>query len=114
MSENRGSWYLLTGLVIGVILGLVYGWVFQPFASLDTDPAALGVVDKDAYRVLIAQAYGANGDLVRARARLELLQDEEDVLQVLEQQAQRIQAGDDSSEAARALAKLAADLRQEY
>lgn len=113
MSENRGSWYLLTGLIIGVVLGLVYGWVFQPFASLDTEPGTLAAEDKDAYRVLIAQAYGANGDLVRARARLDLLQDE-DVLQALELQAQRIQASDDSSEAAHALAKLAADMRQKY
>ena len=26
MREERGPWYLLTGLIIGVIFGLVYAW----------------------------------------------------------------------------------------
>lgn len=112
MNENRGSWYLLTGLIIGVILGLVYGWVFHPAASTDTEPASLRTEYKDAYRVMIAQAYQANNDLVRAKARLELLQDE-DVYLLMEQQAQRLQAEGNLPGAARALAKLAADLRQE-
>ena len=110
MNENRGYWYLLTGIILGLILGLVYGWVVQPAPKVEADPASLQTAFKDEYRILIALAYQANGDLVRAKARLELLQDE-NVSQVLEQQAQRAQAQGYEEEAL-ALARLAADLRE--
>lgn len=112
MKENRGSWYLLTGLVLGLVAGLVYGWVVQPPVSQDTSPSSLKANYKDVHRLLIAKAYDANEDIVRARARLELLGDE-DVQQVLEQQAQQVRTIEGSEEDARVLARLAADLKKE-
>jgi len=110
MKENRGSLYLLTGVIIGLAIGLVYGWVYQPPISQDTHPVSLQSEFKDAHRLLISQAYVANGDIVRARARLNLLGDD-NIQLVLEQQAQNILVQDGSEEDARALAKLAADLQ---
>lgn len=72
-NERRGPWYLLTGLIFGIALGLVYAWLISPVSYEDTPPIALRADYKDQYRTLIALAYASNGDLGRARARLSLL-----------------------------------------
>lgn len=109
--DERGPWYLLTGLVIGAVLGLVYAWVIQPVEYVNTAPASLRTDFKDQYRALIAAAYLGNSDLVRARARLELLQDP-DIFRALSEQAQRTLANSGSSSEARALGILAIALGQ--
>lgn len=86
--DRRGSWYLLTGLVIGIGLGLVYSWVLSPVEYLDAPPYALRVDYKDDYRALVAAAYLYSGDLVRAKDRLTQLKDN-DITQSLALQAQR-------------------------
>ncbi|MCX8061537.1 MAG: hypothetical protein N3D16_03030 [Anaerolineales bacterium] len=111
MNERRGSLYLLTGLVLGLAIGLVYSLLIQPVQYTDLSPALLSPADKDQYRALIAVAYLANRDLVRARARLALLKDE-DTYGTLAAQAQRWLAEGKSAEEARALGLLAADLAQ--
>jgi hypothetical protein len=98
--------------VLGAVIGLAYAWIVQPVEYVDTSPASLRADFKDQYRALIAAAYAADGDLVRARARLELLEDT-DVYQVLYEQAQRTLARGDDPEEARALGLLAIALGQE-
>jgi hypothetical protein len=73
MRENRGPWYLLTGLVIGLITGLVYGWAISPVKYVDTSPVTLRSDYKDQFRILIASAFIADGDLNRAQSRLLIL-----------------------------------------
>jgi hypothetical protein len=110
MRDERGQWYLLTGLVIGAVLGLLYAWLLQPVQYTNTTPASLRADFKDQYRYLIASAYVADGDLVRARARMALLQDQ-DAYRALAEQAQRMLAAGSSFEQARALGMLAAALQ---
>jgi hypothetical protein len=86
--ENRGNLYLLTGLVMGIVIGLVYAWAVRPIQYLDAGPANLKPVYKDNQRLLIAAAFAANGNQDRARARLSLLKDP-DPLAALNEQAQR-------------------------
>ena len=109
--NQRGPWYLITGLIIGVVLGLVYAWLVQPVQYVDTAPASLRGPFKDRYRALIASAYMSNGDIVRARARLELLEDE-DIYRSLAEQAQRTLAEQGTSDEARALGLLAIAIGQ--
>lgn len=111
MREERGPWYLLTGIVIGAALGVLYAWVLQPVQYTNTTPASLRADFKDNYRALIASAYMADGDLVRARARLDLLKDQ-DVYQVLAVQAQQSLAAGKAPQEARALGMLAVALGQ--
>lgn len=111
MREDRGPWYLLTGLVIGAMLGVLYAWLLQPVQYTNTTPASLRADFKDQYRALIASAYMADGDLVRARARLDLLKDQ-DVYQVLAVQAQHTLAEGKAPQEARALGMLAVALGQ--
>jgi hypothetical protein len=110
--EPRGPWYLLTGFVFGVILGVLYARYIQPVRYVDTAPFSLISEDKDRYRSLIAVAYLSSGDLVRAKARLELLGDG-DISRALTEQAQRTLARDGSSSDARALGLLAVALGQD-
>lgn len=111
MNENRGSWYLVTGLIIGVVIGLIYAWVISPTRYVDTFPSALSQANRDRYRALIAAAYMADGNLVRAKARLDLLKDN-DVYAVLAQQAQRSLAAGNNPGEARALGLLSVALGQ--
>jgi hypothetical protein len=110
-TEERGPWYLLTGLVIGIVLGIIYSWVLQPVEYVDTPPASLRQDFKDRYRALIAAAFMSNNDLIRAQARLALLRDN-DPFRLLSEQAQRTLAENGSPDEARALGMLAIALSQ--
>jgi hypothetical protein len=107
---RRGSWYLLTGLLIGLALGLLVAWVLAPVEYVDTAPASLRPDFKDQYRSMIASAYLVTGDLGRAQSRLSLLGDV-DPLQALTLQAQNVLAVGDPDGSAYALARLADALK---
>jgi hypothetical protein len=109
-SNNRGNWYLLTALILGLSLGLLYAWVLSPTSEVDTHPAALREDYKDIYRVLIARAFQANNNLPRAEARLALLNDEAPALE-LAAQAQRFLADEGDIETAKLLANLSAAIQ---
>jgi hypothetical protein len=113
MRDERGHWYLLTGFAIGIVLGLVYAWLIAPqqYQDRDTSPASLQPEFKDQYRAMIAAAYVATGNLPRAEARLELL-DDDDVVRALAEQAQRTLGEGDSPLQAQALGLLAVALGQ--
>lgn len=111
MNEGRGSWYLLTGLVLGVVMGLVYSWVIAPVEYVDAAPGSLREDFKDQYRALVAAAYLANGDLARAIARLEQL-DDPNIARTVAIQAQRSLAEGRPEAEARALGLLAVALGQ--
>lgn len=110
-NEQRGNLYLLTGLVLGLALGLLIAWVISPLKYTNTDPGALAAPYKAEYRRMIALAYQRGRNLDRARQRLNLLGDN-DLVQVLAAEAQRMLAEDQTSQEARALAILAADLNR--
>ncbi len=111
MDQNRGNWYLLTGLIFGLIMGIVYAWAIAPVREVDTHPNLLRDDYKDIYRELISRAYQANNNLPRAKARLELLGDEDPAL-ALAAQAQRYLAESGDNEMAKVLANLSAALQQ--
>ena len=107
--EGGSNLYMLTALILGLVLGLMVSLWLSPLQTRNASPAALSAVDKDAYRVLIAQVYTARGDLDRAQARLALLGDK-DMRSALAAQAQRAIANGHPAEEARSLALLAAAL----
>ena len=106
---KRSRWYLLTGAILGLILGLVYAWLINPVVYESSTPGTLGEADKDFYRATIAQVYAATGDLDRALLRLTLLEDPDPVY-ALGAQAQRALAAGRETEA-HALALLASALQ---
>jgi len=108
-SEERGNWYLITGALLGLAIGLLYAWLINPVDYVDTAPGTLKPFYKDQYRLMIASAYNANPDIVRAKARLELLGDEDAYRAVAEQAQNALSEGGTPAEA-QALGKLAAAL----
>lgn len=110
MDQNRGNWYLLTGLFLGLVLGIVYSWMISPISQVDTHPNLLRDDYKDIYRSLISRAYRANINLPRAEARLELIGDQEPAL-ALAAQAQRFLAESEDNEMALILANLSSVLQ---
>lgn len=113
MNEERGSWYLLTAVILGIAMGLLYSWLVAPAEYVNTAPETLRADFKDVYRVAIASAYAATGDIARARARLALFGDD-DPSPALAAQAQRFLAEGNSYADAQALASLASALGQAF
>ena len=116
MTSPRRSWlaenlYLLTGLLIGLGIGLLVAWVISPVQYVDTTPVSLRADFKDGYRALIASAYLATGNLERAQSRLGLLGDP-DTIQALITQAQRAQVLGDPGNTAYNLSRLAEAFQQ--
>jgi len=106
-----GNLYMLTGLLVGIGLGLLYSWILSPVEYVDTAPISLRADFKDQYRAAIASSYLATGDLARSQARLALLGDP-DPLQALSAQAQSAWGAGDPYGSAYALAYLAQALGQ--
>ncbi len=111
MNRPRFPWYLLVGLALGLISGIIGSLAIAPLRYVQTSPAALNSGDKDIYRGLIALSYLADGDLGRASARLALLKDS-NVVDALAAQSQRVYAQGGSIDEAQALSLLAVSLYQ--
>lgn len=111
MNERRGSMYLITGLVLGVAIGLVYSWVISPVEYVNAAPDALREDFKSQYLTLVAAAYMSSGDLERAKARLNELGDA-DFAQLVAIEAQRALAEGRPDSETSALGLLAAALGQ--
>ncbi len=105
MNDNRGPWFILTGLLLGIGIGIGIAWGMPQAQPVDTSPASLRYDFKDEYRYMIAAAYAISGDLGRAQARLATL-NELDPVQSLGEQAQRMLAQNSSIERVRILANL--------
>jgi hypothetical protein len=107
--DRRGSWYLLTGIVLGVAVGLVYSWLISPVKYVDAPPFALRADYKDDYRLMVALAYMYSHDLLRAEDRLAQLKDANPA-QELTLQAQRAVSEGYPDYEVNALTTLAMDL----
>lgn len=67
-------WLPLLGLgVVGVALGLFYGWIVDPLRFLDTTPASLRADFRADYVLMIAEAFHAQRDADLARKQLAIL-----------------------------------------
>jgi hypothetical protein len=67
----------IIGLVVGLAFGLVYTWVIAPAELINTYPALLRTDYRWDWVRLAALSYVADGDLERARARLDGLRQED-------------------------------------
>jgi len=60
----------LIAIVMGIALGLVYGWVINPVQFVDTTPNSLRADYRADYVLMIAETYHANQDAGLAARRL--------------------------------------------
>jgi len=91
-------WHIIMALLLGLGAGLLIAWVFVPVQYTDTDPASLRADFKEQYRLVIATAYAADGDLARAQARLTLLADVNPI-EALSLQADSVRGNGDAAAA---------------
>ncbi|MFQ6100325.1 MAG: hypothetical protein ACE5OS_03705 [Anaerolineae bacterium] len=94
------------GLVIGLALGLAYTWGIAPVKLVNTDPALLRTDYRWDWVRLAALSYVADGDLERARARLDGLR-QEDVAGALEALIEEYTAAGRPADTLRSLTTLA-------
>lgn len=104
--ERKPPFFLLTGLVFGLLLGFLLTWFVWPTSVTEVGPANLAEQYRFQYRLMTALAYAASTDLGRAQARLALLWDS-DPVRALNSQAQVALASNTTQREARALAGLA-------
>lgn len=83
-TEARGRGGLTPGWLIGVLLlilgiglGIFYGWMVNPVVLTDTDPSDLRQEWQEAWVLMTAQSLAQTGDQVTARQRLETFSDEQ-------------------------------------
>ncbi len=60
-------------ILVGIGLGLLYGWLINPVAYVDTSPDTLRIDYKTDYVLMVAEAYQGDGDIDLAIHRLALL-----------------------------------------
>ena len=105
---SRAPWYLLTGFILGLIGSTVFSVFLWPVPYDFALPSEMRTASKDAYRLLIARAFYADGDSGRALPRLNLLKDT-DAAESLGIQAQ-VALGQNREIDSSALARLALSL----
>ena len=69
MRARRWAGFLLS-IVVGLALGLAYGWLVNPQPPAETTLNSLRADYKTDAVLMVAEAYNADGDLERAKARL--------------------------------------------
>lgn len=57
-------------IIIGIALGLLYGWIINPVKFVDTTPASLRVDYRTDYILMVAEAYRGDQNIELAVRRL--------------------------------------------
>lgn len=70
MSRSLRLLLFSISLLLGLGLGLVYGWVIRPVQYVDTAPSSLRADYRTDYVLMVAEAYQAEGDIDLAAQRL--------------------------------------------
>jgi len=96
----------VVGLGIGLVLGLVYTWAIAPVELVNTYPALLRTDYRHGWVRLTALSYVVDGDLERARARLDGLK-QEDVALAMQALIEEYAAAGRSADSLRSLTALA-------
>lgn len=81
-NQRKSPLYLITGLILGLLLGIFYGWVINPTRYVDISPQSLLTEQKKQYMLLISQSYQANEDIGRSYARIKQMMDPVDMDQL--------------------------------
>ena len=57
-------------IALGIVIGLLYGWIINPVKFVDTTPASLRVDYRTDYVLMVAEAYHADPNVELAVRRL--------------------------------------------
>jgi hypothetical protein len=78
-SSHTRSWYLwaIIALLAGLVIGLIIAWGIWPVSYKNALPQDMRPAERDTYLSMVAESYGATGDLQLAQTRLETWPTEE-------------------------------------
>lgn len=76
--------FIVLGLLLGVAVGLIYGWVIRPVEQIGIAPQSLKQEFRVDYVLMVAEAYADNEQLEQARVRLASLGPDNPINYVLE------------------------------
>ncbi len=109
--KRQSLWHvpLLSGLIIGLFLGLIYTWSIAPVQFYNTPPDRLRPDLKEEYILLIAETFAADNNWPAAQQRLAELGDPE-ITQTIAQLTKQAIAEGQSVTTIRHLATLAGQL----
>jgi len=73
-TSNMSRWVrFIIAVVIGGLIGVVYGWFINPVEYTDTAPAKMRVDYKTDYVLMVSEAFKEDGDMALAVERLAFL-----------------------------------------
>ena len=64
---------VVLGLAIGLLAGLILGWLLLPLEYVDTDPSSLRADFRTDFVLMTAESYAGEGDIEHAQIRLAVL-----------------------------------------
>jgi len=82
--KNNPLSRLIIGIFIGLVLGVLYGWIIRPVEYVDTTPNTLRADYRTDFVLMIAETYSGDGDLDSALVRLASLGSQPPIEIVLE------------------------------
>jgi len=88
-NTRRTTLAFATGVLLGLLVGLLFAWVIWPTSYYNATPAMLRRDFRDDYLVWVAREYAQNRDLQQAQTRLGLAYWKKDPVAALEDLAQR-------------------------
>ncbi len=71
--NNTALSRLIAGIALGLVLGLLYGWVIRPVEYINTTPNTLRADYRTEYVLMVAETYSGDADLDAALIRLAAL-----------------------------------------
>ena len=75
-TSDMSRWVrFVIAIIIGGVIGVVYGWLINPVEYTDTAPAKMRVDYKTDYVLMVSEAFNEDGDTALALERLAFLGD---------------------------------------
>ncbi len=73
-NSRMPRWLVALGIgIVGIALGLIYGWIVNPVKFVDTPPSALRADYRADYVLMVAESYHATRDAQVAQRQLAIL-----------------------------------------
>jgi|YNPBryantNP2012_1023418.scaffolds.fasta_scaffold10966_4 hypothetical protein len=69
-SRSKRFLFFTIAILLGAVLGMLYGWLINPVRYVDTAPDMLRADYKADYVLMVAEVYAKDGDLAMAQFRL--------------------------------------------
>jgi len=63
----------LIAILVGLVIGLLYGWLISPVSYIDTSPNTLRIDYKTDYVLMVSESYQSEKDLQQVARRLAML-----------------------------------------